>query len=162
MYKPIAVVGFVWFCNNCLMVWAITNPNVYPGAASLLFFPRKENRRVFFNSARKFRLKTGSISYECARRNTVSSDSGGKSCFVPVFNDRWQVHSKSKSLLYVSEQYSRVVKIYYKKNKLCGQIMSENYQVTCSTQFLLLKLLKAIVANHNRAAKFLRWQQPNR
>ena len=44
------------FClvfNNCLMVWATTNPNVYPGAASLLFLPRKENRRAFFNSARK-------------------------------------------------------------------------------------------------------------
>ena len=106
------------FClvfNNCLMVWATTNPNVYPGTASLLFFPRKENRRTFFNSARKIRLKTGSISYECVRRNTVSSDSGGKSCFVPVFNDRWRVHSKSKSLLNVSVQYSRVVKIYYKK-----------------------------------------------
>ena len=106
------------FClvfNNCLMVWATTNPNVYPGAASLLFFPRKENRRAFFNSARKIRLKNGSISHKCVRRNTISSDSGGKSPFVPGFNDQWRVHWKSKSLLYVSEQYSRVVKISYKK-----------------------------------------------
>ena len=86
-----------WFClvfNNCLMVWATTNPNVYPGAASLLFFPRKENRRAFF---REIRLKTGSISHKCVRRNTISSDLEGKSRFAPVFNDRWRVHSKSKS-----------------------------------------------------------------
>ena len=63
----------------------------------------------------KFDWKLILISYKCVRRNTISSDSGGKSRFVPVFNDRWRVHSKSKSLLYVSGQFSRVVKIYYKK-----------------------------------------------
>ena len=40
---------------------------------------------------------------------------GRQISFCARFNDRWRVHSMSKSLLYESEQYSRVVKIYYKK-----------------------------------------------
>jgi len=70
--------------------------------ASLLPFPR-----IFCNSSRQIRLETGSISHKCVSRNTIS-------CFLSVFNDRWRAHSKSKSLVYMTAQYSRVVKIYYK------------------------------------------------
>ena len=43
--------------------------------------------------------------------------------------------------VYVSEKYSRVVKIYYKK-KLCGQTISENNQVTSVDSFSYWKQLQ--------------------
>ena len=137
--------------------------HVYPGATSLLFFPRKENpQRAFFNSARKIRLKIDPDFVQIRQEKHHIFWFGRQISFC----DRFQWPMTGSFEVKVSNISKRTIfprcENLLQKNKLCGQIMSENYQVTCSTQFLLLKLLKAIVANHNRAAKFLRWLQPNR
>ena len=74
---------FRFVFNNCIMVWATTNPNVYAGATSLLLFPREENQRAFFNSLRKIWLDIGSVSHKCVSRNTITSNLGSNLVLCP-------------------------------------------------------------------------------
>ena len=94
--------------NNCFMVWATTNPNVWAGAAPLLPFAQKENKHTFFNSSRKIRLESGSILHKCVSKNTKASSSKATLVLYPFSMTDDGCHSSNIPAL-----WKFTIKIHY-------------------------------------------------
>ena len=156
MYKPITRRLSTSFGFQQLFYGLRNNKSKCIGMGSFFFaLPAKRKPACLFNPSRKIRLETGSISHKCVSRNTMSSNSEANLVLYPfsMTDDKL-----TRPLLYVNEQYSRAVIIYYKKSIM----RPDHIWKWLGHFFAQLLSLKAIITNHNRSAKFLRWQQPNR
>ena len=139
-----------WFClvfNNCLMVWATTNPNVYL-QGQLLYCSSRE-KKTGGPSLGKFDWKL----------DQFRTNASGETPYLLIWRANLVLRPfsmtddgfiRSRSL----EQCSRVVKIYYKKNYAARSYLKITRLLVVHS-FSLLKLLKAIIANHNRTWTFL-------